>query len=431
MVKTRRSIACCLGVVLWFVPLVWSQGLPAAAPKAVGLSQERLDRVTALMKEQVDDQRVAGAVALVARRGKVAYLHTEGRQDVAAGSPMKVDTVFRIASMSKPITSVAVLILYEEGRFQLTDPVSLYIPEFKEPKVLAPGPRQDRDPNGGVTRAKREITIKDLLTHTSGLAYHWDNRIATIYRDAGIPHGLLPEPNDLSVDIKKLARLPLVHNPGEAWTYGLSTDTLGYLVEVVSGMPLDAFLQQRIFRPLGMKDTCFFLPQEKVARLATAYAPQPGGGLKPLYDERVAEGGFAYCADYPVKGPRRYFSGGGGLCSTISDYARFAQMLLNKGQLDGMRILSRKTVELMTTDQVGPLSPQCGFGLGVSVARTLAESGELGSVGTYGWGGFWYTTFFVDPTEQMIGICMAQLHPDGEATLNKRFKTLAYQAIVD
>jgi len=431
MIRPCRSIVCSLCVVLWFVPLVWGQGLPTAAPRSVGLSQERLDRVTALMKQQVDEQNVAGAVALVARHGKVAWIQAVGKQDIEAGVPMKVDAIFRIASMSKPITSVAVLILYEEGRFQLSDPVSRYIPEFKEPKVLASGPRQDRDPNSGLTPAKREITIKDLLTHTSGLTYHWDNRIAAIYRDAGIPHGLLQEPNTLSEDIKKLARLPLVHNPGEAWTYGLSTDTLGYLVEVVSGMPLDAFLQQRIFKPLGMKDTCFFLPQEKAARLATVYVPQPGGGLKPLHDERVAEGGFAYCADYPVNGPRRYFSGGGGLCSTISDYARFAQMLLNKGQLDGIRILSRKTVELMTTDHVGAMNPKFGFGLGVSVTRSLAQAGELGSVGAYGWGGFWYTTFFVDPAEQMVGICMAQIHPDGQATLNKRFSTLAYQAIVD
>ena len=230
--------------------------------------------------------------------------------------------------------------------------------------------------------------------------------------------------------MKKLAALPLLHEPGEKWTYGLSIDVLGRLVEVVSGMSLAEFFQQRIFEPLRMNDSYFYLPEEKVPRLAVVYAPNPDGGLTRLGDDVLGQGSMRYTVTYPYEGPKRYYSGGGGLCSTVPDYARFAQMLLNGGELDGVRLLSPKTVKLMTTDHVGPLNEGFGFGLGFSVRRNLRESGELGSVGTYGWGGFWYTTFFIDPEEHMVGVCMAQLYPSGGATLNNRFEALACQSIV-
>lgn len=401
----------------------YAQSLSPTTPAAVGLSSKRLARLTGMMQKEVDRGHVAGAVALVARQGKVAYLESVGMLDREAGKPMSSDALFRIASMTKPITSVAVLMLYEEGRFQLGDPVSRYIPAFKHPKVLA-------DANE-IIPAGREITIKHLLTHMSGLTYQWDKRLGGQYRERGITRGILPDKDRLADDIKRLAEAPLVHPPGQAWTYGLSTDVLGYLVEVVSGRSLEEFFQRRIFRPLGMVDTHFLVPEEKRKRLAAVYAPDKEGGIKRLSDDPIVEGNMIYSVDYPVRQDHLYRSGGGGLCATITDYARFCQMLLNGGELDGVRLLSRKTVELMTTDHVGDLKKDSGFGLGVSVVRNLREAGALTSLGTFGWGGFWYTAFFIDPTEQLIGICMGQLHPTGPAVLNKHFSTLVYQAIMD
>jgi len=432
MRTTKRFFLYVAISLLWFAVATWGRGLPSASPQSVGLGSQRLDRITALMEQHVEQARLAGAVALVARRGKTGYLQCIGMQDREAKVKMEPDTIFRIASMSKPITSVAVLMLYEEGHFQLKDPVARFIPEFKNPTVLVTEPSDDNDAKAGdVVPARRAITIRHLLTHTSGLTYHWDQRVGAQYKEAGITHGLLQDDDRLGDDMKKLARIPLVHQPGEAWTYGLSVDVLGRLVEVVSQMSFDEFLRRRIFEPLGMNDTCFYLPEDKVARLAAAYAPDGNGGLKRLGKDVLGEGAMTYTATYPYEGPRKYYSGGGGLCSTVLDYARFAQMLLNGGELDGVRLLSRKTVELMTTDHVGDLNEGSGFGLGVSVRRTLSESGEIGSVGTFGWGGFWYTTFFVDPQEQMVGVCMGQLYPSGGATLNAHFSALARQALVD
>jgi CubicO group peptidase (beta-lactamase class C family) len=380
----------------------------------------------------VDEGLLAGAVALVARDGKVAYLQSVGMQDKEEGIEMKPDAIFRIASMSKPITSVAVMMLYEQGRFRLSDPVSKYLPELKDMKVLTMQPAAD----GGKAQeqlvpAKREITIRNLLTHTSGLTYQWDARVGAKYYEAGITHGLIQTEDSLADGIKKLARIPLVHQPGEAFTYGLSVDVLGRLVEVVSGLPFDQFLRRRIFVPLRMNDTCFYLSDSQASRLAAVYGPDPSGALKRLGDGILGEGPMRVCVTYPYEGPKCYCSGGGGLCSTVPDYARFCQMMLNGGELDGVRLLSRKTVELMTADHVGELSPGSGFGLGFGVTRSLREAGELTSAGAYRWGGFWYTTFFIDPVEKLIGVCMAQLYPSGKATLNDKFEALAHQAIVN
>jgi len=426
-----RSTALFLSILIVCItlgPPAYGQGLPTASPQSVGLSRQRLDRITALMQKQVDEQLLAGAVALVARNGKVVYLESVGLRDKERHAEMSPDTIFRIASMSKPITSVAVMMLYEEGHFQLKDPIAKFIPEFKNPKVLVPG---DNGTEGQLVPANREITIRHLLTHTSGLTYQWDPRVGAKYSEAGITHGLLQDDDLLSDDMKKLAQLSLVHQPGEAWTYGLNTDVLGRLVEVVSGMSLDEFLRTRIFLPLRMNDTCFFLPMNKVSRIAVVYGPDSNGMLKRLGDGVLGDGPFRICVTYPYEGPHRYYSGGGGLCSTVLDYARFAQMLLNGGELDGVRLLSRKTVEWMTADQVGGLKADSGFGLGFGVTRSLGESTELPSAGSYRWGGLWYTTFFVDPAERMLGVCMAQLYPSGKATLNDQFEPLARQAIVD
>jgi CubicO group peptidase (beta-lactamase class C family) len=431
---TRRTnlFLCALSILIALAPVAFGQGLPPAPPRSVGLSQQRLERIGMLMQEHVDGGLLAGAVALVARDGKVAYFKSVGMQDKERNVPMKPDAIFRIASMSKPITSVAVMMLYEEGWFRLSDPVSKYLPEFKEMKVLV------SDPAGGggkaqeqLVPAKREITIRNLLTHTSGLTYHWDPRVGAKYAQAGIMHGLIQTEDSLADGIKKLAQIPLVHQPGEAFTYSLSVDVLGRLVEVISEMPFDQFLQKRIFEPLRMNDTGFYLPNSKVSRLAAIYGPDASGALKRLGDGILGEGAMQVCVTYPFEGPKRYFSGGGGLCSTISDYARFCQMMLNGGELDGVRLLSRKTIELMTADHVGDLSPGSGFGLGFGITRSLREAGELTSAGAYRWGGFWYTTFFIDPAEKLIGVCMVQLYPSGKATLNDKFEALAHQAIVN
>ncbi len=431
--RTRTNLLLCVvSILIALAPLALGQGLPKASPKSVGLSQERLDRITTLMQKHVEDGLLAGAVALVARDGKVAYLKSVGMQDKEKGIEMKPDAIFRIASMSKPITSVAVMMLYEEGRFRLSDPVSKYLPEFKDLKVLVTGPAGDGGKaQGQLVPAKREVTIRNLLTHTSGLTYHWDPRVGAKYAEAGITHGLIQTEDTLADGIRKLAQVPLVHQPGEAFTYSLSVDVLGRLVEVVSGMPFDAFLRKRIFAPLRMNDTCFYLSDGQVPRLAAVYGPDPNGALKRLGNGILGEGSMRATVTYPFEGPKRYCSGGGGLCSTIPDYTRFCQMMLNGGELDGVRLLSRKTVELMTADHVGDLSPGSGFGLGFGVTRSLREAGELTSVGAYRWGGYWYTTFFIDPAEKLIGVCMVQLYPSGKATLNDKFEALAHQAIIN
>lgn len=431
MMRSKCACLYVLTVLIALAPVASGQGLPKASPKSVGLSQERLDRITAVMQQHVDEGLLAGAVALVARDGKVAYLKCVGMQDKERGVEMKPDAIFRIASMSKPITSVAVMMLYEEGRFRLSDPVSKYLPEFKDMKVIVTEPAGDGKTRTKLVPAKREITIRHLLTHTSGLTYHWDPRVGAQYAEAGITHGLIQTDDVLADGIKKLAQQPLVHQPGEAWNYGLSTDVLGRLVEVVSGLPFDEFLRRRIFEPLRMNDSGFYLPDSKVSRLAAVYGADPNGKVKRLGNGILGEGAMRATVTYPYEGPKRYFSGGGGLCSTISDYTRFCQMMLNGGELDGVRLLSRKTVELMTTDHVGELSPGTGFGLGFGVTRNLREGGELTSVGAYRWGGYWYTTFFIDPAEKLIGVCMVQLAPAGKATLNDKFEALAHQAIVN
>jgi CubicO group peptidase (beta-lactamase class C family) len=408
-------------LLLWLAGAVCGQGLPTAPPVEVGLSQEGLDRLTAVMQQHVDEHKVAGAVALIARHGKVAYFKGCGMRDLEAGTPMATDAIFRIASMTKPITSVAVMVLHDEGRLALADPVSKFIPEFKDAKVLAE--------DGTLVPAKREITIEHLLTHTSGLTYHWNPRLGERYSKAGITHGLLQDEGTLATKIPLLAQQPLLFQPGEKWEYGLSIDVLGRVVEVASGMPFDEFLRKRLLEPLRMPDTCFFLAEQQVPRLAAVHGPDGKGGLKRHGDEPLGQGAFTYTVAYPYKGPRTYFSGGGGLCSTAADYARFAQMMLNRGELDGVRVLRSETVDLMTTDHVGKLGN--GFGLGFSVAKRPPDSSATGPVGPFGWGGFWYTTFFVDPTKDLVGVFMAQLHPAAGVDLQGKFRELTYQAIVE
>ena len=426
-IKRTFKILVHISFLLVLTVPAFSQNFQMVEPEAVGLSTERLSRIDRVMEKHIAEQKIAGAVTLIARYGKIAYLGAYGMMDVEAEKPMKRDTIFRIASMTKQITSVAVMMLYEEGHFLLHEPVSKFIPAFKEMHVLPP--EGDEDAAAPVP-ATRQITIWNLLTHTSGLTYHWNERLGPQYNDADITHGLLQDEGTLAEKMKVLATIPLLHQPGERVEYGLSIDVLGYLVEVVSGMPLDQFFAERIFEPLGMTDTHFFIPEAKRERLATVYERIDGGPIRRKPKEPTVAGSLIYSTDYPYNGPKTYFSGGAGLVSTASDYARFAQMILNRGEFDGVRLLSRKTVELMTTHQLDDLGVDYGFGFGFSIVRAESNLKALGSVGVYGGGGFFYTSFFIDPQEQMIGIFMCQLHP-GAGDLSERIRVLSYQAIDD
>ena len=423
----RRWQVSTVAAVCMLAARVAAQDLSPASPESVGLSSERLARIGAAVDRRIQEKRIAGAVTLVARHGHVAWLKAQGMLDREAGKPMPIDAIFRICSMSKPITSLAVMTLYEDGRFMLDDPVSKYIPEFKNPKVLVhpAGARSYNIP------AMREITIRNLLTHTSGITYQWNEELGQMYKEANVASGLLPYDGTIGDSVKRLAALPLLFNPGERFEYSLGVDVLGYLVEVLSGQTFDQFLRTRIFTPLGMQDTSFYPPEEKLGRLATAYTWYPEKGLSRFPDAPIVEGPFSYSADYPYHGPKMLYSGGAGLCSTAMDYARFCQLMLNRGKVGSTRLISRKTVELMTSDQLGKIGPDQGFGLGFGIDGLKAPLAELGSPGEYNWGGFYYTAFVIDPKEDMITVFMAQLHPAGDLNLDRMIHMLAYQAIND
>lgn len=409
--------------LVWLTPSIFSQGIPTAAPEEVGLSPERLGRIRPWMKSYVDQQKLAGLITVVARRGKVVHMERVGMRDKEAAKPMEFDTIFRIYSMSKPITSVAVMMLYEEGRFQLDDPVSKFIPDFKDLKVYTYSSRSTLQ----VTDASREITIRDLLIHTSGLTYGFSHDpVDVMYREARV----LSRNGTLKDMIRKLAKLPLRHHPGQRWEYSVSIDVLGYLVEVFSGMPFDRFLEEKIFKPLNMKDTGFHVPKEKFERFATNYGPDDDG-LKVI--DAPATSRFSK--------PTNFFSGGGGLVSTASDYMRFAQMMLNGGELDGVRLLSPKTLELMTKNHIPEkslplrLGPEefkgYGFGLGFAVLMDVVKSGVVGSKGEFRWSGAASTHFWIDPEEELIGLLLTQFMPSGRYPIRTEFKVLTYQAIID
>src|SRR6266550_847259 len=420
----RLSTLLCLLVL---VASAFAQDLPTAKPETVGLSSERLERIGTAVQHSIDDKRIAGVVTLVMRRGHVAWFKAQGMMDREASKPMRPDTMFRICSMTKPITSLAVMMLYEEGHFLLGDPVSKYLPEFKNMKVLV-------KPASGEPYsipATKEITIRDLLRHTSGLTYDANPDLGRFYHDAKVGTGLLQYDGTIEDNVKRLAAQPLLFNPGERWEYSLGVDVLGRLVEVISGKPLDEFFRTRIFEPLGMKDTYFYPPENKLERLATAYTFYAEKGLNRFPDTPITEGSFVYSADYPYRGPKKLFAGGAGLTSTAVDYARFCQMMLDGGKAGSTRLLSRKSIELMTQDQLGKISPDQGFGLGFGVEGAKVPLSELGSPGEFNWGGFFYTAFSIDPKEQLIVIFMAQLHPTGDLSLDRRVNALAYQAIAD
>lgn len=387
-------------------------GLPRAVPEDVGMSTSRLERIAPVMQRWVDDGKIPGALTMIAREGRLVHFEKVGMQDVATAKPIEFDTILRIYSMTKPITSIAVMMLYEEGHFQLGTPVSELIPAFKDMQVYTEG-------GAAIVDAETEMTVKHLLTHTSGLIYGGDGEhpIHQRYRDANYYQG------DLANMANELGNIPLLHNPGAAWNYGMSTDVLGYLVEVVSGMPFAEFLKTQILEPLGMVDTAFSVPDEKADRYMTLYEPSEDGGIQVLENAPVSSGPLSF-----------FHSGGAGLQSTAADYLRFCQMLLNEGELDGVRLLGRKTVELIRVNHISddwqPLERTgCGFGLGFAVVTDVAGTHGPGSEGTYSWGGLASTTFWIDPVEDLIGILMTQLI--GDSPFHAQFRVLTYQAITD
>lgn len=391
-----------------------------------GVIVDRLGRIDSAINAEIEIGGIAGAVALILRNGDVVYHKSFGLADIESKVPMRTDSIFRIASMTKAITSVAAMVLYEQGHFQLNDPVAKYLPEFAQMSVIS-----GVDEEGNVTAivpATRPIKIIDLMTHTSGIGYPFiPSKVQRSYHDAGLIDGLTVKDLKLASQIKVLATQPLLFEPGSAFAYGLSTDVLGYLVEVVSGKPLDQFLSEEIFDPLGMNDTYFYLPDNKAGRLVTLYNVVDDVGL--VAHEGSGTDIEVNDALYPIIGAKTYFSGGAGLSSTAHDYGLFLQMLLNDGEFNDARILGRKSVELMRTGRVdwdGDDIPD--FGLGFAVVSDLGRNGELASPGAYAWGGAFDTSYWIDPHEDLIGVYMSQARPTN-SDLSTRFKTLVYQAL--
>jgi len=400
--------------------------LPSATPESVGFSSERLARIGKVLAGEIEKGQYPGAVVLVARKGKIAYFETFGKLDPATGKPMTKDAIFRLYSMTKPYTSVAAMMLVEEGRLRLTDPVSKYIPSFAKLEVSV----ASADPATGAVKytnvaADREVTIQDLLRHTSGLVYGGftaNAKVKELYAKEGVDwKDVTP-----AEQIERLAKVPLAHQPGSTFEYGLSVDVLGRVIEVITGAPLGQFLDERIFKPLAMTDSSFLVPKDKVARLAQPFATDPATNT-PI-------------ALLDVTAPQKNDAGGAGSAGTAADYARFLQMLINGGQLDGVRLLSRTTVQYMTSDHLGDakgagavaLLPGMGFGLGFAVRRENGLFEVTGSAGEYFWAGAAGTGFYVDPKEQLICVWMTQGQP-GMARRYDRylFKQLVYQAIND
>ncbi|UGU14917.1 beta-lactamase family protein [Sinomicrobium kalidii] len=422
-------------IAIPFLILFCTVNTSVAQERSQAFDTERLAQIDSFMNRHIMDKHIPGASALVIRNGRIVYNKAFGYADVESGKKMRTDDIFRIASQSKAITSLAVMMLWEEGKFLLDDPVAMYIPAYGNMKVL--DIYNEKDTTYTTVPANRQITIRDLLRHTSGIAYpavFSDKRMWAIYEKAGIPSGIGSGKATLKEKMELLATLPLQHQPGEAFTYGINTDLLGYLVELWSGQPFDLFLQNRVFDPLEMTDTYFYIPKEKQSRLVTLYESTADGlekvdhpiyeGVDPLFPNR--------------KGT--YFSGGAGLSSTTADYARFLSLFLNKGVYKGKRLLSRKTVELMLTNQltdkmrISPYPPQpedFRFGLGFALETEKNDYLSPFSIGTFSWGGAFNTHYWADPEENLIGILFTQEYLSPYWRIGDEFETLTYQAIAE
>ena len=417
--------ACLLAIL----PLLSAHGSALAQrtqePTRHGFSAARLTRIDSMLQRAVDQGEIAGAVALVLRDGQTVYERAVGWSDREASRRMRTDDIFRIASQTKALTSVGIMTLVEEGRLSLNDPVSRYIPAYDRTTVASRG-----DTGRVILPARRRITIRDLLTHTAGISYGTDSLVAPLYSARGLGPAAgwgwytADKDEPVCATIERLAALPFAAQPGERFVYGYSTDILGCVIERVSGMPLDDFLRVRITGPLGMNDTHFFLPADKRARLTTVYASTDSSVARAPAGAR-GQGHY-------LEGPRRNFAGGAGLVSTARDYARFLQMLLNGGALDGTRILAPATVTLMTSNQTGTLfyAPGMGFGLGFQTTERTGADGRVESVGTFGWGGAYGSQYEVDPKQRLVLVFMIQQLPN-RSNVPQKFPMLVYQALVE
>lgn len=417
---------------IFFTTVSFSQPLLQATPESQRLSTERLNQIDANINQWIKEEQLNGATMLILKNGKIVYNKAFGYANREQKIPMKTDNIFRIASMTKPIISVAAMMLYEEGKFLLTDPLSKFIPEFKDPVVI--DKYNAKDTTYTTVPAKREITIRDILSHTSGIGYAQigSGTANAIYYKNKINGGIGTPYSTLKDVIPRLAKLPLMAQPGEEFYYGLNTDVLGYLVEVLSGMPLDKYLQQKIFEPLGMKDTYFFLPKEKQSRLVELYSQ--GNNKITRQDSLISLNGV-FSRDFPKTPNGTYFSGGAGLASTAYDYALFGQMLLNGGELNGKRILSPATIQLMTTNQIGELlmwgdtNKARRFGLGFGILTDYAERTNLIPAGSYGWDGMFASHYWTDPKSKMVVVFMRNIWPTEHWDYGDRIKPLIYQSL--
>jgi len=417
-------------LIFTFVILVLSSSTTVAAdfsrarPEGLGMSSERLGRLDTVLNSYVEKDQIAGQVLLVLRNGRIVHSLANGMRDIGTGEPMTEDTIFRIASQTKAIVSTAIMILHERGQLDISHPLSRYIPEWENVQVAVP------DENGSydLEPAERPITLRHLLTHTGGMSYG-TGPASKEWEDADFQGWYFANKTEtIGESIARMASLPLDAHPGTAWIYGYNTDILGAVIEKASGMDLNNFLQQEIFEPLDMSDSHFYLPESKRDRLAVVYQPKQGGGIEaiPAIDGMRSQGMY-------IDGPRISHSGGAGLLSTAKDYARFLQMTLNGGELDGKRILSRKTIELMTTNHLGelPFRSGQGFGLGFSIVTDLGARGTLGSVGEYGWGGAYHSTYWVDPLENLVVVYLTQIIPATGLDDYAKLRSGIYQAIID
>jgi len=396
--------------------------LRVSTPESVMVSPERLNRIDSMLINDIEEDRIAGAVGLIARDSRIIYNRAFGVSDLEKGTPMQTDAIFRIASQTKAIASVGLMMLFEEGKFLLDDPVSLYIPEFVDPRVIEE--YNPADTTFTTVSAKREITIRDLFTHTSGIGYAGigSPMMNAVYSKAGIMGGFGNDRITIGEDIRILGKQPLVHQPGERFTYGLNVDVIGYLIEVLSQQKLDEFLKSRIFDPLGMEDTWFYLPEDKHPRLVRVNTEDENRKVTVMSQDRV---------NYPLlKGT--YFSGGAGLSSTTKDYATFLQMLINKGEYDGKRLLSSRTVELMTSNQIGDLNVgKDKFGLGFEITTEDGQTVLGISEGSFAWGGYYGTTYWADPSEGLVCLLFMQQFPLSHGEIQNKFKAMVYQALDD
>jgi CubicO group peptidase (beta-lactamase class C family) len=429
---TTAHIALAFAATCFAIAPLSAQSLVRARAEEVGMSSERLARLQPTLQRYVQRGEIAGVVTLVIRNGKVVALDSAGKADLEADEPMRSSTIFRVASMSKPVTSAAVLLLYEEGKLALNDPVSKYLPAFANMQVVIPDATDSS--RSTLVPARRQITIRDLLTHRAGFSYGFSNAgpVGNAYRKAGVADGVAADELTLAENIERLARQPLVHEPGSRYHYSLGLDVAGRVVEVVSGQTLDAFMRERIFEPLGMKDTHFWVPDEKIVRIAVPYTLPAGQRLRPIRNPEAF--GIAIMGGAGSRGSRN-FSGGAGIYSTVTDYALFLQMLLNSGQLDGVRVLSPKIVELMTANHTADLATNSvgagvGYGLGFTVVTDVGAFGAPSTPGSYSHGGIYGTTAWVDPSEGLVAVMLIQRYPTTGLTVGNAVRGVVYQAIM-